>query len=62
MMTCINIAEFVLISWLEKEHSMIGTRRLKDVLIFVQTILSFVPSRRIINIYNDIACKYGNTK
>ena len=38
---------------------MIETRRLKNV-IFVQTILSFVLSRKIINIYNDIARKYGN--
>ena len=38
---------------------MIETRRLKNV-IFIQTILSFVLSRKIINIYNDIAQKYGN--
>ena len=38
---------------------MIETRRLKNV-IFVQTILSFVLSRKIINISNDIARKYGN--
>ena len=30
MMTCINVAEFVLISSLEKDHSMIETRRLKN--------------------------------
>ena len=35
-------------------------RRLKNVVIFVQTISSFVLSRKIINIYNDIARKYGN--
>ena len=29
--------------------------RLKNVVIFLQTILSFVLSRKIINIYNDIA-------
>ena len=34
---------------LEKGHSMIETRRLKNVVIFVQTILSFVLSRKIIN-------------
>ena len=28
--------------------------------IFIQTILSFVLARKIINIYNDIARKYGN--
>ena len=39
---------------------MIETRRLKNVGIFVQTILSFVLSRKIINIYNDIVRKYGN--
>ena len=60
MMSCINVAVFVLISSLEKDHSMIETRRLKNVVIFVQTILSFVLARKIINIYNDIARKYGN--
>ena len=35
-------------------------RRLKNVVIFIQTILSFVLSRKIINIYNDIAWKYWN--
>ena len=39
---------------------MIETRHLKNVIIFVQTILSIVLSRRIINIYNDILRKYGN--
>ena len=39
---------------------MIETRRLKNVVIFIQTILSFVLSRKIINIYNDIARKYRN--
>ena len=39
---------------------MIETHRLKNVVIFFQTILSFVLSRKIINIYNDIARKYGN--
>ena len=38
---------------------MIETRRLKNV-IFFQTILSFVLSRKIIIIYNDIAWKCGN--
>ena len=41
---------------------MIETRRLKNDVIFFQTILSFVLSRNIINIYNDIARKYGNIK
>ena len=39
---------------------MIETRRLKNLVIIFQTILSFVLSRKIINIYNDIARKYGN--
>ena len=39
---------------------MIEPRRLKSVVIFIQTILSFVLLRKIINIYNDIASKYGN--
>ena len=59
-MAYINITKFVLINSLEKDHSMIETRRLKNVVIFIQTILSFVLSRKIINIYNDIARKYGN--
>ena len=33
--------------------------RLKNV-IFFQTILGFVLSRKIMNIYNDTASKYGN--
>ena len=41
---------------------MIETRRLKNDVIFFQTILSFVLSRNIMNIYNDIARKYGNIK
>ena len=39
---------------------MIETCLLKNVVIFFQTILSFVLSRKNINIYNDIAQKYGN--
>ena len=39
---------------------MIETLRLKNVVIFLETILSFVLSRKIINIYNDLAQKYGN--
>ena len=38
---------------------MIEMPRLKNV-IFMETVLSFVLSRKIINIYNDIAQKYGN--
>ena len=39
---------------------MIESRRLKKFVIFIQTILSFVLSRKIINIYNDILRKYRN--
>ena len=39
---------------------MIETRCLKNLVIFIQTILDFVLSRKIINIYNDIARNYGN--
>ena len=46
-MTYINIAKFVLIIKLEKGHSMIIMRCLKNVLIFIQTILSFVLSRKV---------------
>ena len=41
IMTYINIANFVLINWLGKDHSMIETCRLKDVVIFMETILCF---------------------
>ena len=37
-MTCINVAEFVLISELEEDHSMVETRCLKNAVIFIQTI------------------------
>ena len=46
-MTYINVTKFVLINQLEKDHSMIETRRLKNVVIFIQTILSFVQARKI---------------
>ena len=39
---------------------MIETHPLKIVVGFIQTILSSVFSEKIINIYNDIARKYGN--
>ena len=39
---------------------MIESRRLKKFVIFIQTILSFVLSRKVINIYNDILRKYRN--
>ena len=39
---------------------MIETGRLKNIVIFFQAVLSFALPRNIINIYNDIAQKYGN--
>ena len=33
---------------------------MKNVVIFIQRIFSFVRSRKIINIYKDIAREYGN--
>ena len=38
IMIYINITSFPLMSQLEKDHSMIETRRLKNVVIFLQTI------------------------
>ena len=46
-MTCINITKFVLIKYLEKDHNMIKTRRLKMAVVSIQTILGFVLSRTI---------------
>ena len=39
---------------------MIETRRLKNVVVFFQTILSFVLLRKIRNVYKDLARKYGD--
>ena len=39
---------------------MIEARRLKKVVIFIQTVLSFVLSSKIINMYKNIARKYEN--
>ena len=50
-MTYKNITNFLLINQLEKDYSVIETRRLKYVVIFIQTTLIFVLSRKIINNY-----------
>ena len=34
--------------------------RLKNVVIFIQTISSFVLSRKIINVYDDVAWEHRN--
>ena len=39
---------------------MIETHRLENVVIFIQTISSFVLSGKIINVYDDIAWEYRN--
>ena len=41
---------------------MIRKHRLKNVVIFIQTILNFVVSRKIINVYNYIPRKYRNVR
>ena len=51
-MTYINISRFVLINFFEKVHSMIEMHRLKNVVIFIQTVLSFVLSGKISNRYS----------
>ena len=48
IMIDINITNFVVISCLEKNRSVIETHRLKIVVIFILKILSFVLSRKII--------------
>ena len=47
MMTCINVPEFVLISKLEKDHSMTETRRLKKVFISIRAILSLYHKEKL---------------
>ena len=39
---------------------MIEMHRLENTVIFIKAVLSFALSRKIINIYNDIAQKDGN--
>ena len=39
---------------------MIETRRLKNAVMFLQTIVSFLLPRKIMNMYNDLAQKDGN--
>ena len=41
----------------EKEHSMTETHRLKNAIILIQTILSFLLSRKIIKIFNSTSHK-----
>ena len=46
-MIFVNTTSFVEISKLEKDHSIIETRRLKNVVNFSQTILSLLLSRKV---------------
>ena len=54
-MIYVSITNIVLISWLEKNHSIIEMHRLKNVIYF-QKILSFVLSRKIINFIMHVSC------
>ena len=57
MMTCINVAEFVLINGLEKDRSTIETRRFKNVAIFIQTFLfDFLNSIRFAKCLKQMSC------
>ena len=47
VMIYVNTTSFVEISKLEKDHSIIETRRLKNVANFSQTILSLLLSRKV---------------
>ena len=47
VMIYVNTTSFVEISKLEKDHSIIETRRLKKVVNFSQTILSLLLSRKV---------------
>ena len=47
IMIYINITRLVLINELGKYHNMIEMCRLKNVVIFIQTVPSFVLSRKI---------------
>ena len=49
-MICIDITSFVLINQLEEDHSMIEMHHLKNVVISLQTILSFELSGKIVSI------------
>ena len=50
-MTYINITKFVLINQLEKDHSMIETPRLKNVVIFIQTIYFAICELQPIDVF-----------
>ena len=51
-----------LFSWIFYWNRMIETRRLKNVVIFLQTIISFVLPKKIINLYNDVERKHRNVR
>ena len=51
-----------LFSWIFYWNRMTETRQLKNVVIFFQTIISFVLPRKIINLYNDVERKNRNVR
>ena len=57
IMTYVSITKFVLINLFEKDHNMIETRHLKNI-IFIQTI--FKRFCCLLLFYNDIASRYSN--
>ena len=58
-MTYINMTEFVLITWSKKDHGMLETRCLKNVVVFIQAILSFALSRKILILHFRILVVLG---
>ena len=58
IMTYISITKFVLINLFEKDHNMIETRHLKNIVIFIQTI--FKRFCCLLLFYHDIASRYSN--
>ena len=59
-MIYLDITSFVRMIQLETDYSIIEMHCLKNAVVFFQTILSFMLSRKIIKIYKDIVQKHGN--
>ena len=58
-MVYINVINFLLICQLEKDHSVIETRHLKNFVIFFQTIIIFARSRNIIKLKYNVEQVHG---
>ena len=56
------MTDFSLISSLEKDYTMIKTRRLKNGVILFLNNYKICAVRNIINIYDDLARKHGNVR